>query len=437
MAIKTWIEDGKIHYSVRAVAKTVTDREYCADRRENGVLEEKDPDTVKKLLDRIYFRLMSDAKRNAIERSHQGCSWGDLVQKWAKALEEEARWPEIEGLRKPVQWSTARGYLQSVNDFTQSWWKKPAAEITPADVEDVFLDMKRLGYSNCRMYNVKVAISKCYRWGIARRMIRGVAVSPTQGFGISRKESKRPEILNVSQCEFLIAEAYRRKSPWAPVWKGAYHSGGRSGELFQLKRKHVDLIERMIHFEEKWNFVDKVAEDLKDGEWRHVPINSELFDLFMELGVKDMRPEEHVFPRVTSWKYGSAAEPLRKFCDEIGIPSICFHTLRACWATQLLKNGVSQTKVMAMGGWSDPETMSRYVRLSGIELDGATESLAKGPRERPARVLKLVHGADNPKPASEAPVSDLMDRLLSPNPAIAEAAKLELEEMRRQKAGLA
>ncbi|MGK5083117.1 site-specific integrase [Bdellovibrionota bacterium FG-1] len=434
MAIKTWEEDGKLHYSVRAVAKVVTDREYCADRRDTGVLEERDPEVVKKHLDRIYSRLMSEAKSDAIERSHLGCTWGELVQKWTKALEEEAKWPEIDGLRKPVKWSTARGYLQSVNDFTQTWWKKPASEITPADVEDVFLDMKRLGYSNCRMYNAKVAISKCFKWGMARRMIRGLAVPPTQGFGISRKESKRPEILNVSQSEFLISEGYRRGSPWRQVWKGAYHSGGRSGELFQLKRKHVDLVERMIHFEEKWNFVYKQVEDLKDGEWRHVPINDDLYDLLMELGAKDMGPEDYIFPRVTAWVYGSAAEPLRKFCDEIGVPSICFHTLRACWATQLLKNGVSSTKVMAMGGWSDPETMHRYVRLSGIELDGATDSLSTGPKERPARVLKLVPGSEARKATAAAPALDLMDRLLSSDPAVAEAAKLELEETRRRKA---
>ena len=434
MAIKTWEENGKLHYSVRAVAKVVTDREYCADRRDTGVLEEKDPEVVKKQLDRIYSRLLSEAKSDAIERSHLGCTWGELVQKWTNALEEEAKWPEIDGLRKPVKWSTARGYLQSVNDFTEAWWKKPASEITPADVEDVFLAMKRLGYSNCRMYNAKVAISKCFKWGMARRMIRGLAVPPTQGFGISRKESKRPEILNVSQSEFLISEAYRRGSPWRQVWKGAYHSGGRSGELFQLKRKHVDLVERMIHFEEKWNFVYKEVEDLKDGEWRHVPINDDLYDLLMELGAKDMGPEDYIFPRVTAWVYGSAAEPLRKFCDEIGVPSICFHTLRACWATQLLKNGVSSTKVMAMGGWSDPETMHRYVRLSGIELDGATDSLSTGPKERPARVLKLLPGSEARKATAAAPALDLMDRLLSSDPAVAEAAKLELEETRRRKA---
>src|ERR1700693_3566951 len=99
MAIKTWEEGGKTHYSVRAVAKVVTDREYSADRRDTGVLEEKDPEIVKKQLDRIYSRLMSEAKSDAISRSHLGCTWGDLVQKWAKALEDEAKFPEIEGLR--------------------------------------------------------------------------------------------------------------------------------------------------------------------------------------------------------------------------------------------------------------------------------------------------------------------------------------------------
>jgi len=31
---------------------------------------------------------------------------------------------------------------------------------------------------------------------------------------------------------------------------------------------------------------------------------------------------------------------------------------------------------MAMGGWSDLETMERYIRIAGIEIEGATNSLS-------------------------------------------------------------
>jgi hypothetical protein len=212
-------------------------------------------------------------------------------------------------------------------------------------------------------------------------------------------------------------------------------------ELYALKRKHVDLVERMILFEEQWSSLERKVMPLKDREWRHVPINDDLYELFTELGITQMDPETYIFPRIGKWRYGGQAEPLRAFCDKIGIPSICFHTLRACWATQLLKNKVPEVQVMAMGGWSDSDTMYRYIRLAGIDVKGATDSLSQK-RERPARVLKLVRAGSSSQAESAEGVRPEVDdrevllrrleereallaKLLSADPKLAEKAAQE------------
>jgi len=94
----------------------------------------------------------------------------------------------------------------------------------------------------------------------------GVAVSPTFGFGISRKESKRPEILNAPQIETLLLEAKRRNHPWRCIWEGAYHLGFRSGEGIELRAKDVDLFERRVYLERQYNSFSKKVDILKDGE---------------------------------------------------------------------------------------------------------------------------------------------------------------------------
>lgn len=447
MAVRTWIgEDGRTHYFIRCVARSRASRSLRVRKQATGSLEETDPEAIRKKLSRIEITLATEARRELADIEGAGMTWGDLVKKWEAALQEDMRNPDRIRLRKPIRASTARGYLQAVQDFTDHWFKRPASEITPADVEDVFNRMAALGYSNCRMYNAKVAISRCFKWGIVRRLIPKMAIPPTEGFGISRKDSKRPEILNVLQVTFLIEEAYREIHPWRQVWKGAYHSGGRSGELYQLKRKHIDLLERMLHFEEKWNFGEKKVEPLKDGEWRHVPINDDLHELFLELGVQSLQPEDFVFPRINAWRYGEGASILRKYCERIKVPSICLHTLRACWATQLIKNGVDQATVMSMGGWADPDTMHRYIRLAGIDVRGGTDSLSVK-RERPARVLKLVRAqavAETPAAVRPPEVDErdilrqqlkdreaLLERLLSSDPKVAEAAAREWAEGQR------
>jgi integrase len=63
------------------------------------------------------------------------------------------------------------------------------------------------------------------------------------------------------------------------------------------------------------------------------------------------------------------------FCKGIGLPSIRFHALRACFATQLMAHNIAPARVMKICGWRDLKTMECYVRLAGIDERGATDCL--------------------------------------------------------------
>jgi hypothetical protein len=81
------------------------------------------------------------------------------------------------------------------------------------------------------------------------------------------------------------------------------------------------------------------------------------------------------------------------FCEEIGITPICFHTLRACFATELLKRGVDVPSVMRVGGWKSLKTMMHYVRLSGVGDKGITDPLdyrSEDPSSTNKALLKAV-----------------------------------------------
>lgn len=84
---------------------------------------------------------------------------------------------------------------------------------------------------------------------------------------------------------------------------------------------------------------------------------------------------DFVFPRIREWGMGLQVNELRLFCLEIGIRSVKFHALRACFATHLLSNGVSPAIVMKVAGWKGLDTMQRYTRLAGIYEKGATDCL--------------------------------------------------------------
>ncbi len=92
-------------------------------------------------------------------------------------------------------------------------------------------------------------------------------------------------------------------------------------------------------------------------------------------GKEEYMENQFVLPRFKESRVGGQARVLRAFCKGIGIQSVKFHTLRACFATQLIKEGVAPAIVMKICGWKDLKTMQRYIRLAGLEVDGATEAL--------------------------------------------------------------
>jgi len=180
---------------------------------------------------------------------------------------------------------------------------------------------------------------------------------------------------------------------------GAVLTGCRSGELHQLKRADLEVVDRdraieqdkipfdkrrygFIRVRKSWNTRFREAGPTKAGYWRNIPVSSEFYwFLIHELKIEQMKPEAYLFPRSWEWDKGEQVRVLRGFCLANRLPSVKFHTLRACFATQLISTGIPATVVMKICGWRDLKTMQRYIRLAGIDESGATETLRFIPTE--------------------------------------------------------
>ena len=301
-------------------------------------------------------------------RDQEGVSWGKLVEQWElhlnKAKDDAAR-----GLTQP----TAHNYVQTLRDYTDGWNKLPATEINQADVKDLY---QKLWETNSRSMQEKVrtAINAVFKWGIQSRKIKGAPQSPTVGVAlVGRKEEKMPEILTILDIRKLL-ETAQELHPWYYIWAVGLYTGMRNGELHALEWNAINFHDKELYVHRAYNTKTRKTGPTKGTYWRTVPISEELDLLLKEIRLAT-GTEKHVLPRFKDWDRGGQAKILRTFCQGVGIPSVKFHTLRACFATQLIRDGVAPGVVMSICGWKDLETMQIYIRRAGIEVRGATDNL--------------------------------------------------------------
>lgn len=181
------------------------------------------------------------------------------------------------------------------------------------------------------------------------------------------------KVLTESQVRILLREAHRADWEWYFHWAVALYTGLRSGELYALTWDKVNFEAGHITVDASWNNKDGFK-STKSGHERIVPISEALLAILKELKVRSAM-SAFVLPRHEKWDKGEQARELRMFLKGIGLPEIRFHDLRATWATLLLSKNVPPAKVMKMGGWKDMKTMMIYLRMTGLDVVGATDSL--------------------------------------------------------------
>jgi len=185
--------------------------------------------------------------------------------------------------------------------------------------------------------------------------------------------------------KFFLKKANEANHQWYPIWLMAYLTGMRNGELFALKWEDLqvqwdtnDASKDLIRVSRSYNKRLREYKTTKSGDWRNIPISRELKVLLRELKVSKAGDNKHgsfVLPRFRDWERGYQARVLKMFLNEIGLPEIKFHALRACFATSLLSEGVASPVVMKICGWKDLKTMEFYIRLAGVSEKGVTECL--------------------------------------------------------------
>jgi integrase len=385
MAVSSYEKDGKIYWRVYVDIRGRKDSRIRVQKRINGLASEREACAKEK-------ELLRDLSEQAAQLEAKGLRWEDVISRWVSQQ-------ELFPTKRYVP-TTIQDYAALLRNWTKPWLQSVASELNRGDGREIDRQAQLAGKSPSFRKHLKNTINLIYNWGIEERLIAGVQHSPVFGLEVEiDREEKRPEILTSEEIKTLLQKAKEQKHPWYPIWVAAVLTGCRSGELHQLTRADVEILPRELAIEEDqkpldkrrygsirvrrgWNARAKQAGPTKAGYWRNVPISSEFYWFMIhDLRIEEMSHGDFLLPRFWEWDKGWQAVILRGFCTANGLPSIKFHTLRACFATQLISTGVPATVVMKICGWKDMKTMQRYIRLAGIDEGGATEVLRFIPTE--------------------------------------------------------
>jgi integrase len=321
---------------------------------------------------RVETQLTKQCQRELWQRENVGQSWKNVVDRFEGHLLNT----KTENLNE----TTRTDYVASIRKHCKQWESKFVTDISLADAQDLFDELTRKGISIGHQKIIKNVVIRMYEFAIKGRLISPMTICPMTSFKFPKVEDKIPEILNLSQIRKLLLEAKKLKHLWYPVWATALLTGMRNGELYALTWNDVNFEDKLIHVTKSYDTRKKRIKSTKAGYWRYVTISPELEEL-LKYERKTDPEREWVLPRLQRWHQGDQARVLRHFCIGLGLPSVRFHTLRACFATQLMKQGVPPIQVMKIGGWKDLDTMNRYIRLAGIEITGATDGLKVLPEQ--------------------------------------------------------
>jgi integrase len=363
MAIKEVLINNAKYFEVSVNFRSKINPRFRAQRRKRGIETLREAQKIEK-------DLIRECGSEIGKLEGSGLPWPDLLEKYELVHRQGSP------LIKKIQLSTIWDNIGTLRRFTSAWENKFCNEINAGDVRRILQEMLDQGYSRSRLKSVRSGINTIFKWGIEDGTIIGIRNSPAIDIQLGRvQDEKPPQVLSLTEIQKLLDTAREMDHDWYPIWFMALHTGMRSGELQALEWNDVDFESRMVTCSKSYNGRMKIVKSTKAGYWRKVPISQELEAFLIDLRAKRTPEGVHVLPRIGMWRRGEAAKVLREFCDSIGINSINFHALRACFATHLLNAGVSSPVVKKICGWTDEKVMTRYIRLAGIDVRGATEGL--------------------------------------------------------------
>ncbi len=265
---------------------------------------------------------------------------------------------------------TQQGYIRAVRNFT-AFFGRPPDQASAEDLRRYQLHLRSIGTSATSMNAAATALRFFFEVTLDRREMAAALTSV-------RQPQRIPVLLSPAEVARLLDHAPGLKARAALSL--AYGAGLRASEVVYLRVSDIDSERQVIRIEQSKGRKDRnamLSDDLLAllrAWWR----------LGREKGV--MLPGGWLFPGQNPVNPMTARQLSRIFHgakEAAGIDKkVSLHTLRHCFATHLLEQGVDIRVIQILLGHKKLETTARYSHIANTTLKAVKsplEYLEQGP----------------------------------------------------------
>lgn len=252
--------------------------------------------------------------------------------------------------------STLRGYEEIRRNRFKAYQEK---DVSSVDWQKAINEEAQM----CSPKTIKNA------WGLAARVMRYNGL-PVPDVRLPQRVSKELPWLNYKQIEIFLQAIYNQPCEFGALF--ALHSLRRS-ELMAITPSKIKDNKILV---EGADIVgvnnERIHKDTNknNSSRRVVPIMiPRLQQLIADSGNKDDEPYVTVH-------INSLHGQINRVCEKSGLPQVGVHGLRRSFASLAYHLGWQERQTMAVGGWSDWQTMHKiYIKLDETEISNAANTM--------------------------------------------------------------
>jgi len=267
--------------------------------------------------------------------------------------------------------NTRLAYCRDILKFFDSLRKGSVENVARIETPHITAFMQRLRTQKAADSSVARALAAVRMYCRYLVLQRVLTTDPSAIIQVPSKWNRLPSVLDDPAVRGLIDSPTAGQDPFAPrdraILSLLYASGLRASEIAQLPLHNVDFtvgVARVLGKGSKERVVP-VARQALDDLRRYLPLREQLLTgsaaaatavLFVSRRGWPL-PREDIFRIV------------RKYVRRMGLPAdVSPHTLRHCFATQLLSRGADLRSVQEMLGHADVATTQIYTHVDASRL---------------------------------------------------------------------